>query len=390
MDAENTINSNFQVKSWIARNLKGDKYIWAIAITILLLSIPFVYSSSVQEAYRLRGGNTEYYLYKHIAHIVAALLIMFLVHLVPYTKFIRYTRIGVFISVPLLLLTELAGPSVNDAARWIEIPLIGYRFHPSEFAKIALITHLALVLARHIKGGWTPKELLTEPILLIGLICFLIARSNISTAALLGATSFMLLFVGKVPIRYLAFAACIMMLAAGMAFLFKSGTRTSTGESRIRTWWSTITDENAEVPFQSERSYMAMAGGGLLGKGIGKSTERRFLPESNKDFIYAITVEEGGTVVGGILVFLYLALLYRGLQVIKTARKPFGGLLSVGLTIGIVFQALCTMAVTVGLLPVTGQNLPLFSLGGNSMILTALAMGMILSASRGEFDEVNV
>ncbi len=381
MDAEN--NSNFQVKSWIARNLKGDKYIWAIAITILLLSIPFVYSSSVQEAYRRMGGNTEYFLYKHIAHIIAALLIMFLVHLVPYTRFIRYTRIGVFISIPLLLLTVFAGTSVNDAARWIEIPLVGYRFQPSEFAKIALITHLALVLARHIKGGWTPKELLTEPILLIGAICFLIALSNVSTAALLGVVSFLLLFVGKVPVRYLVFAAGVLVVVAGLAVVF--GTRFETAMNRIRDFRTPGT-----IAYQSERSYMAMAGGGLFGKGIGKSTERRFLPESNKDFIYAITVEEGGTLIGGILIFLYLALLYRGLQVIKTARKPFGGLLSVGLTISIVFQALCTMAVTVGLLPVTGQNLPLFSLGGNSMILTALAMGMILSASRGEFDEVNV
>lgn len=385
MNQESNNISSFFSKRWLTQNLKGDKYIWAISITILLLSIPFVYSSSVQEAYRLRGGNTEYYLYKHIAHVVAALLIMFLIHLIPYTKFIRFTRVGVFISIPLLLLAVFAGSSVNDASRWIEIPLVGYRFQPSEFAKIALITHLALVLARHVKGGWTPKELLTEPILLIGAICFLIALSNVSTAALLGAVSFMLLFVGKVPIRYLAFAAGILIFVASLAVVFKAGTRMGTASSRISTFMN-----KDSIAYQSERSYMAMAGGGLFGKGIGKSTERRFLPESNKDFIYAITVEEGGTLIGGVLIFLYLALLYRGLQVIKTARKPFGGLLSMGHTMGIVFQALCTMAVTVGLLPVTGQNLPLFSLGGNSMILTALAMGMILSASRGEFDEVNV
>lgn len=378
-------SGGISAKGWLSQNLKGDKYIWAIAITILALSIPFVYSSSVQEAYRLRGGNTEYYLYKHIAHIVAALFIMFVVHLVPYTKFIKYTRIGVFVSIPLLALAAFAGSSVNDAARWIEIPIVGYRFQPSEFAKIALITHLALVLARHIKGGWTPKELLFEPIWLIGIICFFISLSNVSTAALLGAVSFMLLFVGKVPIRYLAFAAAVLVVVAGLAVIFKTGTRMDTASSRIKTFMN-----KDSVAYQSERSYMAMAGGGFLGKGIGKSTERRFLPESNKDFIYAITVEEGGTVIGGILIFLYLALLYRGLQVIKTARKPFGGLLSMGHTMGIVFQALCTMAVTVGLLPVTGQNLPLFSLGGNSMILTAFAMGMILSASRGEFDDVNV
>ncbi|GAA4437609.1 FtsW/RodA/SpoVE family cell cycle protein [Ravibacter arvi] len=383
--SEENKNSKFLSWAWISQNLKGDKYIWAISVIILFLSVPFVYSSSVQEAYRLRDGNTEYYLYKHFAHIVAALLIMFLIHLIPYTKFIKYTRLGVFISIPLLLLAVFAGSSVNDASRWIEIPVVGYRFQPSEFAKIALITHLALVLARHIKGGWTPKELLTEPILLIGAICFLIALSNVSTAALLGAVSFLLLFVGKVPIRYLAFTAAVLIFVASLAVVFKAGTRMGTASSRIKTFMN-----KDSVAYQSERSYMAMAGGGFFGKGIGKSTERRFLPESNKDFIYAITVEEGGTLIGGILIFLYLALLYRGLQVIKTARKPFGGLLSMGHTIGIVFQALCTMAVTVGLLPVTGQNLPLFSLGGNSMILTALAMGMILSASRGEFDEVNV
>lgn len=378
-------NQRFSLKDWLSENLKGDKYIWLISITILIISIPLVYSSSVEEAYRLRGGNTEYFLFKHVAHVIVALVIMFLVHLIPYTRFIRYTRLAVFVSIVLLFLTLFAGVSVNDAARWLEIPLVGYRFQPSEFAKIALITHLALVLARHVNGTWTPKELLREPIALIGIICFLIALSNVSTAVLLGAVSFLLLFVGKVPIRYLALAVAVLVSVGALALSLKLGTRTGTATKRMEVFMNRDT-----VDYQSMRSYMAMAGGGLLGKGIGKSTERRFLPASNKDFIYAITVEEGGTLIGAFLIFLYLALLYRGYRVLKNSQKPFGGLLSMGHTIGIVFQALSTMAVTVGLFPVTGQNLPLFSLGGNSMILTALAMGMVLSASRGELEENNV
>ncbi len=385
MDTTSPLPLKFRIQEWLVRNMKGDRYIWVIAITLLFWSIPVVYSASVKDAYTFKQGDTEYFLYKHILHCILALVVMYLVHLVPYTKFVRFTRLGVFLAIPLLLFAIFGGKSVNEASRWIEIPFLGHRFQPSEFAKVALITHLSLVLARHIKGGWTPRELFMEPIMLIGVICGLIFISNVSTALLIGAIAFMLMFVGKVPLKYLTLMLATLAFFGFLAVIFKAGTRTGTAQSRITAFMNKDT-----VGYQSKQSYMAMARGGLLGEGVAKSRQRRFLPEPQKDFIYAVTVEEFGTIGGFGLLMLYMALLYRGLQAIKKTKKPFGGLLSAGHTFGIVFQALCTMAVTVGLFPVTGQNLPFFSLGGTSMLLTAVSLGMILSVSRGELEEKNI
>ncbi|GAB3169801.1 FtsW/RodA/SpoVE family cell cycle protein [Telluribacter humicola] len=372
-------------QSWFARNLKGDPYIWIVSVGLLLCSIPIVYSAAVKDAYTYRQGNTEYYLYKQIALSIVALGVMILVHRIPYTRFVQVSRIGVWISVPLLLFAAFNGKTVNDASRWIEIPLIGQRFQPSEFAKVALITHLSLVLARHIKGGWSTRELLTEPVLLIGIVCGLIFPSNVSTAMLLVGVCFFLMYVGKVPIRYLVFTALGLAFFASTAIVLRATQRSGTAQSRLQTFFNRDT-----VVYQSQQSYMAMARGGVYGEGIAKSRQRRFLPEPQKDFIYAVTVEECGTIGGTLLIVAYLVLLYRGLKAIEKTKRPFGGLLSAGLTFSIVFQAFSTMAVTVGLLPVTGQNLPFFSQGGTSMLFTALALGMILSVSRGELDEKTI
>ncbi|GAB2782995.1 FtsW/RodA/SpoVE family cell cycle protein [Rhabdobacter roseus] len=372
-------------QSWFSQNLKGDRWIWAVCIFLMLWSIPVVYSASVKDAYRERQGNTEYYLIKHSLLCLSALVIMYFVHRVPYIKFARFSRLSVWISVPLLLFAAFNGKVVNDAARWIEIPLIGQRFQPSEFAKVALITHLSLVLAKHIKGRWSPRELLTEPVLLVGIVCGLIFPSNVSTAVLLAGVCILLMYVGKVPVRYLFLTGLALAFFATVTVVLRTTQRSGTAQSRVQTFFNPDT-----VVYQSRQSYMAMARGGIRGEGVAKSRQRRFLPEPQKDFIFAITVEEYGTLGGLALMLLFLTLLYRGLKAIDVTKRPFGGLLSAGLTFSIVFQALTAMAVTVGLLPVTGQTLPLFSQGGTSMWFTGLAVGMMLSISRGEFDEKNI
>lgn len=381
-----TLKANYEnTIEWFHRNLKGDKIIWGVAIGLLLFSIPIVYSASVKDAYAYSRGNTEQYLYKHVFLCIMALLIMYGIHTIPYTRLIPISRLGVWISVPLLIFALFGGESVNDASRWIEIPIINYRLQPSEIAKVLLISHLSLVLARHLKGKWDPKKLLTEPMFLTGLVCVLIFPENHSTALILCCVCFMLMFVGNVPLKYLIYIGCILAVLGWFTVSMKSTNRSGTAQSRISTFMRSDT-----VGFQSKRSYMAMARGGLTGEGTAKSQQRRFLPEPQKDFIYAITIEEYGTMGGLGLIIAYLLLLYRGLRAINKTKRPFGGLLSAGLTFSIVFQAFTTMAVTVGLFPVTGQALPFFSQGGTSMIFTAVAMGMILSVSRGEFDEKDV
>ncbi len=381
-----TLKSHYEgTVEWFQRNLKGDKVIWGVAIALLLCSIPIVYSASVKDAYANSRGNTEQYLFKHVFLCIAAVAIMYGIHTIPYTKLIPISRLGVWISVPLLMLTLLGGERVNDATRWVQIPIINYRLQPSEIAKVLLISHLSLVLARHLKGKWDTKKLLREPMFLTGLVCVLIFPENHSTALILGCVCFMLMFVGNVPVKYLIFIGSILMVLGWLTVTMKSTNRSVTAHNRIAMFMRSDT-----VGFQSGRSYMAMARGGFTGEGTAKSQQRRFLPEPQKDFIYAITIEEYGTLGGLALIIAYLILLYRGMKAINKTKRPFGGLLSAGLTFSIVFQAFTTMAVTVGLFPVTGQALPFFSQGGTSMIFTAVAIGMILSVSRGEFDETSV
>lgn len=338
-----------------------------------------VYSASVKDAYSQKQGDTESFLIKHTALCFLSLMIMFFVHRIPYIKFVYVTRLAVYSAIILLVFTLFFGRSVNDAARWIEIPVIKQRFQPSEWAKVALVAHLSLILARHIKGGWNPRELFTEPLAFVGIVCGLIFVSNVSTAVMLAGICFLLMYVGKVPLNYLVFTAVGLVFFATVAILLNSTQRAGTAQNRITSFF-----DKDKVVYQSQQSYMAMARGGIYGEGVAKSRQRRFLPEPQKDFIFAVAVEEYGTVGGVTLIIFYLIILYRGLKAIEVTKRPFGGLLSAGLTFIVVSQAFSAMAVTVGLVPVTGQTLPFFSQGGTSLLFTGIAMGMILSVSRGE------
>lgn len=372
-------------QDWFVKNLKGDPVLWSVAVFLLGGSVFVVYSASVMESYLEYNGDTEYLLYKQIQSVILAFVVMYIVHRIPYTKFVIFSRLGVWLSVILLLFTFIKGISVNEASRWVEIPIINQRFQPSELAKVALIAHLALVLARRFKGGWHTPETLVEPIFMIGLVCALIYRSNISTAALLGATCFMMMYVGKVPLRYLFFTCITFLVCTGLLFVLKLGERDSTASSRLKQFFNAD-----QIAYQTSHSYIALARGGLTGEGVAKSRQRRILPHGNSDFVFAIIVEEYGTLGALSVIGAFLLLLYRGLKAIEKPKRPYGGLLSAGLTFSIVFQAFVTMAVTVGLLPVTGQTLPFVSKGGTSMLFTGLAMGIILSVSRGELEEKTI
>lgn len=381
---ETVLNFLENIQAWFARNLKGDPVLWGVAVFLLGSGVLVVYSASVMESYLEYNGDTEYLLYKQIQAAVMSFIVMYVVHRMPYTKFVVFSRLGVWVSVILLLFTFFKGVSVNDAARWVEIPLIKQRFQPSELAKVALIAHLALVLARRFKTSYS-MESMAEPIFMIGLVCALIFRSNISTAALLGATCFMMMYVGRVPVRYLMSTLAIFLIASGFLVVLKLGQRGSTAESRIEQFLN-----KDKVAYQASHSFIAMARGGVFGEGVAKSRQRRYLPHSNSDFVFAIVVEEYGTVGAIMMIGAFLLLLYRGMRAIEKPKRPYGGLLSAGLTFSIVFQAFATMAVTVGLLPVTGQTLPFVSKGGTSMLFTGLAMGIILSVSRGELEEKTI
>lgn len=368
------------IKDWVDRNLKGDPVIWVIVVALSVLSILVVYSATGTLAYKNLDGNTEHYLLRHSFLVVLSLVAMWAAHLVDYRYYAKISRLALIIAVPLLIFSWQFGTSLNEASRWITIPVINKTFQPSDLAKLALITQLASMLARRQQNIKDFKESLVPILLWCGLICGLIAMTDLSTAGLLLLTCMILLFIGRVPMKYLVMLTFVGIIAGAIAFSF--GQRRETAINRIQDF---VNPE--EIPFQAKQSYIAIATGGISGKGPGNSVRRNFLPHSYSDFIFAIIVEEYGIIGASIVILLYLGLLYRGLLTATKSERAFGGLLSAGLSLALALQAMVNIGVAVGLLPITGLPLPLVSMGGTSLLFTGLSLGIILSVSRGEIDE---
>ncbi|NHE58027.1 FtsW/RodA/SpoVE family cell cycle protein [Cyclobacterium plantarum] len=371
-----------KIKVWLEENLKGDPIIWAIVLLLSLISILAVYSATGSLAYRKMGGNTEIYLFKHSALIITSLVVMWAIHNIPYKYFSKLSLFALWVSVPLLLVTYMFGSKINEASRWITIPIIDQAFQPSDLAKLALIAAVAGMLAKRQRQITDIKITFIPLIIWIGIICLLIAIANMSTAVMLLATCLLLMFIGRVPVKYLLVVCMVGAMVLSTAIFM--GQRGGVFFSRIEKF---MDKEPSEIPFQAKHSYIAIATGGITGKGPGKSEQRNILPHPYSDFIYAIIIEEYGMVGGGLVLFLYLALLYRGMRVVAISTRPFGGLLSAGLSFSLVIQAMINMGVAVGLVPITGLPLPMVSMGGTSLIFTGISLGIILSISRGDHED---
>jgi cell division protein FtsW len=368
------------LKAWVDRNLKGDPVIWFIVFALSIISILVVYSATGTLAYKKMQGDTEFYLIRHTFLVIFCFFAMWIAHKIDYKYYSGLSKIALIASVPLLLFAYFFGANINDASRWIIIPVINQSFQPSDLAKLALIANLASMLSKRQQKIEDIKESLIPMLIWCGVICGMIAMTNFSTAILLFSTCMLLMFIGRVPVKYLLMLALIgLLFGAGAA---KVGQRFDTAMSRIEAFL-----DPTEVPFQAEQSYIAISTGGLFGKGPGNSDQRNFLPSAYADFIYAILIEEYGMIGGVSVLFLYLALLYRGMLAAARSNNAFGGLLSAGLSFSLALQALINMAVVVGIVPVTGQPLPLLSMGGTSLLFTGLSFGIILSVSRGAAEE---
>lgn len=365
------------------RYLKGDKVIWALIIFLSIFSLLAVYSSTGTLAYRFQGGNTAYYILKHSSIMLIGLVIIFLTHMVPYKFYSRLSQLFLFASVVLLIITLLMGTTINEASRWLTLPGLGFTMQTSDFAKLALIMYLARVLSRtqnEIREDGDSFMKLLVPVLII---CGLIMPANLSTAFILFATCIILMFIGRVRARYL-----FGLVGAGLVSLslFVAIAMYSQSEGRLGTWRNRIESyvtKSGEGNYQVEQSKIAIATGGILGKGPGNSSQRNFLPHPYSDFIYAIIIEEYGLAGGIAVMFLYLWLLYRAGLIVRRSSRTFPAFLAFGLALSIVIQAMINMAVVVNILPVTGQPLPLVSMGGSSLVFTSIALGIIISVSHG-------
>jgi cell division protein FtsW len=374
--------------SWFKKNLKGDPVIWAVAILLAIISILTVYSAAGAYAFKKFGGNTEAPLIKQLSYIGLSLGMMWLAHKVDYRYYAKIALICLIISVPLLLMTKFFGTNINSASRWLKIPFVGITFQPSDLAKFALIAYLSSILAKkqqiitEIKTLDEIKETFLPMLSWIGVICGLILWSNASNGLVLFATCMLLMIIGRVPFKYLLILCLIGTMAGGVALF--NGQRAKTFMSRIEKFTS---GKAKDIPYQLEHSYIAIATGGIAGKGPGNSTERNFLPHPYSDFIYAIIIEEYGLLGGAAVMFLFLVLLYRGMVTVARSERAFGGLLSAGLSFALFMQAFVNMGVAVGIGPVTGLPLPLVSMGGTSLLFTGISLGIILSVSKGEVEE---
>jgi len=354
-----------------------------VILILLVISLLSVYSSTGSLAYQHRSGNTFFYLFRQLKFILLGVVIIFFVHLIPYRVFSRMSIFALYLAIPLLILTLIVGSNINDATRWLQIPGTGLTIQPSDFAKIALVMYVAKILSVNQNNIKDFRGVFGKISLAIIGTCALILPANFSTAVIVFVTAFSLMFVGRIPVRYLA----LMIFTGLFAFsIFIGGALLLNREGRISTWKNRIeayVDGEADN-YQADQAKVAIVQGGLFGKGPGNSTQRNLLPHPYSDFIYAIIIEEYGTLIGGILVIaLYLWLFFRAGMIIRRSKSTYGAFLAFGLSMGLVLQAFVNMAVAVGLVPVTGQTLPLVSMGGSSIFFTSIATGMILSVSWG-------
>lgn len=376
----------------ILQLFKGDRVIWVLMVFLTVYSGLAVASSVAALAYR-DGGNPTIHIIRHIGFLAVGWVIIYIIHKVSYKHYSSLANLILVCAVILLIYTLAFGVHLNEATRSVRIPGTGITFQSSDFAKIALIIFVARFLSRNQTEIQDFKKGFLPVLLVIGLVCALILPENFSTAFILFATCLVLLYIGRVKVKYLfgLVGAGIVLLAVFIIIgkITGASIREATWQNRIEQHFSK--DTNPEEKFQSDKAKIAIANGGMIGKFAGHSTQRRSLPQAYSDFIFAIVIEEYGFLFGALpLVFIYLILLYRAGVIVRKCERTFPAFLVIGLMIGLVMQAMVNMGVSSGLLPVTGQPLPWVSRGGTSILFAALSMGIILGVSRSIEEEASV
>ena len=364
-------------------NLKGDKVIWGVIISLSLFSVLLVYSTA--------GWK---YLFSHLIKLSVGLFFLYQVHKIKFKYFAKIGVLGFVISIILLLLVFVIGVTVNGASRWLSIA--GVQFQPSDIAKLSILLFMARQLSKYRNEIKDFKFLFLYVLAPLIVVCSLILPNNFSTSALIFLNGLVLMFVAKVNIKYIA--SIIGLGIFGALFIYgiaklspelsnKVMPRSATWVSRVDSYFNTKEVKKLDQDYQQQQALVAIYNGGFSGVGPGKSTQRNILPYSSSDFIFAIMVEEYGLLIGAIFpMLLYLILFYRALRISTKIASVFGGLICVGLMFSLVFQAFVNMLVSVGVLPVTGQTLPLISMGGTSILFTCITLGIVLSVSNDTSD----
>jgi len=375
--------------------LKGDKAIWAVVAILALFSFLPVYSASTNLVYVVGSGTTFGYLLKHAVLLFLGIGVIYAVHKIPYRYFKALSILAMPIVILLLIYTLAQGTTIGgaNASRWIQVPYVGITFQTSTFASIVLLIHVARYLSKIKDKVVTFKETIIPLWAPVFIVLALILPANFSTTAIIFLMVLVLCFIGGYPWKYLMGIVGAGLLSLTM-FILTAKAFPGLLPNRVDTWISRIesfTDKgDTEADYQIERAKIAIATGGIVGVGAGKSVMKNFLPQSSSDFIYAIIIEEYGLIGGLILIFIYLLLLFRIVVVAHKADSSFGKLLVLAAGLPIIVQAFINMAVAVELFPVTGQTLPLISSGGTSIWMTCLAIGIILSVSAKRQEDIEL
>ncbi len=377
----------------IFQNIKGDKTIWAIVAILAVFSFMPVYSASTNLVYVVGSGSTIGYLLKHMFLLIMGFGIIYGVHKIPYRYFSGGSVLMLPVVIILLIVTLAQGTTIGgaNASRWIRIPFAGIGFQTSTLAGLVLMVYVARYLAKNKEKEISFKESLYQLWLPVAAVLMLILPANFSTTAIIFVMVLVVTFIGGYPLKYLGFILGAGILALSF-FVLVAKAFPDAMPNRVQTWQNRIesySDSDSKEAYQVEKAKIAIATGGTLGVGPGKSVQKNFLPQSSSDFIFAIIIEEYGFLGGIIILSIYFLLLFRIFVVIRITTTIFGTLLVLGVGLPIIFQATINMAVATNLFPVTGQTLPLISSGGTSIWMTCFALGMILSvsASKEETEE---
>ena len=372
-------------QGWLTRTFKGDRAIWGLVALFMVYSLLAVYSSSVGVAFKNYGGNTTYFLKSQFIMLLLSLVIIVVVSYLPYRIYFAMAGLILIVAAGLLVLTFIFGARINEATRWLVIPGTGFRLQTSDVAKVALVIYLARTLSKY-QNELDNFMLVTKYFMIpVAIICALIMPENLSTAMMIFGISMIIMFIGRVPFKfllaYIGIAVVAVLLFAMVLTVVAKDNRVEVWKNRIEHYFSGEPD--ADGNYQSNQAKIAISTGGLFGKAPGRSTQRNMLPQSNSDFIFAIIIEEYGLFLGAIpLILAYMILLFRGITIVKKCETAFPAFLVLGLIVMIVVQAILNMLVAVGLFPVTGQTLPMVSWGRTSVLVMSFSIGAILSVSR--------
>lgn len=375
-----------KIKAFFQEHLKGDYKIWLIVFILNAFGLLIQFSAKAKLAMDGPFEPLTSFL-KTIAILGISFYLMSYFSKINYSRVAKFSDLALILSWGLVVVALAFGPSIGGANRWVSIGPIS--FMPSDMVKLCLITSLAKDFSSKQADPESYNTVMFIRMLFkIGISCFLIMLSNFSTSVLIFLTSIILMFFGRVPAKQIALIITAVAILAITVVTLGIGQRAQTVKTRIENYIQRIGKNETKVnkakneDYQITRSLYAIATGAIHPKGPGKSQQRYILSQAESDFVYAIIIEEYGLVGGLAIPLLFLIFMYRGAKAIQYSTRPFGGLLSAGLTFSIVFQAFINMLVAVDAGPVTGQPMPMISAGGTSLIFTAVSIGLILAVSK--------